>query len=288
MVGLIYILCTAVCLFICSRTWGISGTFQVLTDNFCSKDFTNQRGQRKVNGREFSTEKQNEIHRMQGPWEECKCVAEVQVRWGGGYLQWSPGKKQALGVSGKKRDPCALLLHCKSVCGQFRAPNSWSLSWSLSPVFVIMWCGGFVSGAALSCSVQRSAVKMGKQGNEAHEVCAIWGLAWPGRSRVGVLHKHSLGHEVSSSPVQFFAVIKALSMPVMQNRKHKENVFSSAIILACLCVYESFLLHLEGWDAELFSKEVSKVHPHSSQQLAWQKGYSKWLALFPSILPLET
>lgn len=86
----------------------------------------------------------------------------------------------------------------------------------------------------------------------------------------------------------FFAVIKALSMPVMQNRKHKENVFSSAIILACLCVYESFLLHLEGWDAELFSKEVSKVHPHSSQQLAWQKGYSKWLALFPSILPLET
>lgn len=67
MVGLIYILCTAVCLFICSRTWGISGTFQVLTDNFCSKDFTNQRGQRKVNGWEFSTEKQNRDSQDAGP-----------------------------------------------------------------------------------------------------------------------------------------------------------------------------------------------------------------------------
>lgn len=66
MIGLMYILCSAACLFICSRTRDISGTFQVLTDNFCSKDFTNQRGQRKVNGWEFSAEKQNEIQRMQG------------------------------------------------------------------------------------------------------------------------------------------------------------------------------------------------------------------------------
>lgn len=67
MVGLIHILCTAVCLFICSKTRDISGTFQVLTDNFCSEYFTNQRGQREVNGREFNAEKQKEIHRMQGP-----------------------------------------------------------------------------------------------------------------------------------------------------------------------------------------------------------------------------
>lgn len=60
------------------------------------------------------------------------------VRQGAGCLQWPPGKKRALGVAGKKGDPFALLLHFKSVCGQFRALNSRSLSWILSTVFVIV------------------------------------------------------------------------------------------------------------------------------------------------------
>lgn len=208
----------------------------------------------------------------------------VQVGWGGGYLRWPPGKKQALGVSGK-RDPFAFLPHCKSVRGQFRAPNSWSLSLGSFPQI----CDGVICQWSYSavCVLCREMLWEWESRGMRHMRCVH--ATWPERSSTGVLYKRSLGHEVSLTSVQFFfAVIKTLSMPVMQNRKHKENVFSSAIILACLCVYESFLLHLEGWDAELFSKEVSKVHPHSSQQLAWQKGYSKWLALFPSILPLET
>lgn len=66
-------------------------------------------------------------------WQRC-CAGKM----GGGGLQWPAGKKRAPGVSGKKRDPFAFLLHCKSVCGQFRAPNSSSLSWILSAVFVIV------------------------------------------------------------------------------------------------------------------------------------------------------
>lgn len=72
--------------------------------------------------------------------------------------------------------------------------------------------------------------------------------AWHGQGEVALGFCTSILWVTKCHHLQFnfFAVIKALSMPVMQNRKHKENVFSSAIILACLCVYESFLLHLEG------------------------------------------
>lgn len=54
------------------------------------------------------------LERSANVWQRC-CAGKV----GGGCLQWPSGEKQALGVSGKKIDLFALLLHFKSVYGQF-------------------------------------------------------------------------------------------------------------------------------------------------------------------------
>lgn len=285
MVGLIHILCTAVCLFICSRTRGYFRYFPGAYRWFLLQGL-HKSERPEVNGWELSAEEQSEIHRIQGPWEQCKCVAEVLCRWDGeedtcGGLQ----ERNRHLVCLERKYILLLFFHIASqsvVSLELPTPDLSLLD--PFPKFVMVW---YVRGVILLCVLCREMLWEWESRGMRHMRCVH--ATWPERSSTGVLYKHSLGHEVSLTSVQFFfAVIKTLSMPVMQNRKHKENVFSSAIILACLCVYESFLLHLEGWDAELFSKEISKVHPHSSQQLAWQKGYSKWLALFPSILPLET
>lgn len=174
-------------------------------DNLCSKDFTNLwEAKGKLIGRNLQvrTEKQNKTHRTQSSWEECEIVAKVLCRWGWEEDTCS-GLRGRNGHHADKRSDCwafclfciyqpsrpskcvhfgplcvwkekrsfALLLHYKSVLGQFRASDTWSVSWTLSPVFVIARCDGCVSEVILSCSVQRNAAKMRNQGNEAREVC---------------------------------------------------------------------------------------------------------------------
>lgn len=152
------------------------------------------------------------------------------------------------GVSGKKRDPllCFCIKSQPLVSSELSTPD---LSWMLSSKYLSL-CS-VMAVRELFCHVQCREMlwKWGSRGKR-HVRCvhAAWGLTRLMRSSIGVLHRHSLGHKVSSSSI--FAVIKAPEH--VCNRKQKENVFSWAIIYPCLCAYESFFLHLDGWDAELF------------------------------------
>lgn len=70
------------CLFTCSRTQGIPGTFQMLMDNLCFKGLDKaEPGQRKVYRWGFTDCWETEQDSQQDLWEECECVVKVLCKW---------------------------------------------------------------------------------------------------------------------------------------------------------------------------------------------------------------